>query len=411
MALLRSSARTIEFIVLHEVTSRAVYEKLYSRPTWPKGRSGVTIGIGYDLGFQTPASVKKDWGDHLPAEMIIVLGTVCGITGPGGKAAAARIRDRVQVPFEAAMDVFKTKEMPRWEGIVLKALPGSEALPPDCFGALTSLTLNRGPSYSTDGDRYKEMRGIRAALQTGQPQKVPGLIRAMKRIWEDEENSKGLLTRRDAEADMFEAGLRKVTPAVTDISAAAKPPSNVLLMSPKFNIGVQIEQQGLLELEYPELGEPDGKFGGKTRGMITAFMTDRGLPPHDGDRTVEFQQELSKALAEKRAGTWKRPVAEQRKNATVADVAKRVPGVSQNALQKILAWVMGLPAVLIAGLKSLFGNSDDPNSWIDGIKNFFTGIPAEYYLVAVAGICIVIFLSANKSDNSLLKAYQENKIN
>jgi len=38
-------------IIASEVSSRAVYEKRrYGFPTWPGGRSGVTIGFGYDIG-------------------------------------------------------------------------------------------------------------------------------------------------------------------------------------------------------------------------------------------------------------------------------------------------------------------------------------------------------------------------
>lgn len=45
-------------VIGFEVTGQAYYEKHEARPTWPQGASGVTIGIGYDLGYNTPENVR-----------------------------------------------------------------------------------------------------------------------------------------------------------------------------------------------------------------------------------------------------------------------------------------------------------------------------------------------------------------
>src|SRR4051794_40228903 len=42
------SLKSLKFIVIEEVSSEASYSSKYKFPTWPKGQSGVTIGIGYD---------------------------------------------------------------------------------------------------------------------------------------------------------------------------------------------------------------------------------------------------------------------------------------------------------------------------------------------------------------------------
>jgi hypothetical protein len=54
---LKSSQAAIDLIVMEEVSSQAAYTKLYQGPTWPGGASGVTIGIGYDGGYSTPAVI------------------------------------------------------------------------------------------------------------------------------------------------------------------------------------------------------------------------------------------------------------------------------------------------------------------------------------------------------------------
>lgn len=45
------SQRAIALIVGCEVSGKANYEARYQRPVWPKGLSGITIGIGYDVGY------------------------------------------------------------------------------------------------------------------------------------------------------------------------------------------------------------------------------------------------------------------------------------------------------------------------------------------------------------------------
>ena len=44
------SQAAIDLIVREEVSGKEVYERNYRRPEWPGGSSGVTIGIGYDVG-------------------------------------------------------------------------------------------------------------------------------------------------------------------------------------------------------------------------------------------------------------------------------------------------------------------------------------------------------------------------
>src|SRR3981081_336751 len=47
------SERAYELIIDFEVGGRSEYERTYQRPEWPQGESGVTIGVGYDLGYNT----------------------------------------------------------------------------------------------------------------------------------------------------------------------------------------------------------------------------------------------------------------------------------------------------------------------------------------------------------------------
>ena len=59
------SPRALDMITRLEISSPSVYTERDSRPIWPKGMSGVTIGIGYDLRFANKTLLTRDWGSLL----------------------------------------------------------------------------------------------------------------------------------------------------------------------------------------------------------------------------------------------------------------------------------------------------------------------------------------------------------
>jgi uncharacterized protein (TIGR02594 family) len=199
------SQAAFDLIVAFEVTGQAAYERKYRGPIWPGVKSGITIGIGYDVGHQKEAQVRQDCAGILAPGMINALVTACGTRGPAAKALLPGLRGTVDVPWKEALQLFKVQSIPRWTAVVRKHLPNTDKLKPDSLGALVSLTYNRGPSFSKAGDRYAEMRAIRQHMASGNFAEIPGELRSMKRIWP---TVAGLQRRREAEARLFEAGLR-----------------------------------------------------------------------------------------------------------------------------------------------------------------------------------------------------------
>jgi hypothetical protein len=210
------SQAAIDLIVREEVSSKKVYERNYRRPEWPGGASGVTIGIGYDVGagVNDKAQLWADWRGRIPDPMIAALEPAIGVTGERALVLTARLRDRVDVPWDAANAVFEGVDIPRWYAICAKALPNFEKLPPDCRGALVSLAYNRGASFSKQRDpgdpldRHREMRAIRQHMAERKYDRIPDEFRSMKRLWHGK-GLDGLLARRDREAALFAAGLKR----------------------------------------------------------------------------------------------------------------------------------------------------------------------------------------------------------
>lgn len=226
------SADAFALIVRHETGGRAFYEKVIkARPVWPAGSSGVTIGFGYDIGYVAEAELRADW-QALGGAALDRLARACGKRGGKTseselKALVASLAD-IAVAWEAAQEVFRRRTLPKFAALTAAALPNVATLPPDCFGALVSLTFNRGPSYHaarkpTDTiDRYREMRAIKAAMASGRAAEIPALIRAMIRIWRGGRIETEMTRRRKNEAALFAHGLAPtVTPFVPSFGVGA----------------------------------------------------------------------------------------------------------------------------------------------------------------------------------------------
>lgn len=195
------SYRAIELILEFEIGGgQEYYTRFLQRPTWPEGASGITIGIGYDLGYNSSEVFNKDWNrlGHLQRQRLSVC---CGLTGETAKNRLASVRDII-VPWELAWDVFNLVTVPKFYDLTKEAFPGFEELPADVRGGLVSLVFNRGTSM--EGNRRREMRAIRDLVPRKNVRGIASQIREMKRIWEGTSIARGMNRRREAEADLIE---------------------------------------------------------------------------------------------------------------------------------------------------------------------------------------------------------------
>jgi GH24 family phage-related lysozyme (muramidase) len=201
------SDAAVDLIVTFEVSSAAVYEARYRHPVWPKGQSGVTIGIGYDCGYVTADQLSGDWLQAIGEAAIATLQPVCGLKGADAQQATQRVQS-VDVPFDAADAVFRNTSLADTIRKTVRALPDAATLSPDCLGALVSLVYNRGAAFSRPEDRYREMRAIAADVENARLADIPAQFRSMKRLWENDPAMAGLVRRRELEALLFEQGLK-----------------------------------------------------------------------------------------------------------------------------------------------------------------------------------------------------------
>ena len=197
------SKRAIELIIQHEVGGRAVYEKRYQKPIWAGGDSGLTIGLGYDVGYVKEAQLFSDW-QGLNLNFLNALKRFCGVKGEVVKTMMRGEVLNVIIPYNIAYEVFVKKSIPKYYALTKKIYPQLDELNEDTRGALVSMVYNRGAKI--DGDSRKEMKAIVDLVAKKDYEGIAEEIEKSKRLWENR-GLDGLVIRREAEADLIRESL------------------------------------------------------------------------------------------------------------------------------------------------------------------------------------------------------------
>jgi peptidoglycan hydrolase-like protein with peptidoglycan-binding domain len=203
----------VAFIAKEETGGLAYYNQITQWPHFPGHESGITIGVGYDLRFNSLRDFKASWRSYLTPVVIKELSADIG--KKGSKRRANQLKQQgITIPFAAAWAVLVQLTLPRYYTLTESVYPSLSSLPPRCRSALVSIAFNRGSD--TRRPRREEMKNIQSILRAAED---PGLrpaqkklvlrdvedqIIAMKRLWPA---GSGLLKRRDGEAALWRQGL------------------------------------------------------------------------------------------------------------------------------------------------------------------------------------------------------------
>jgi GH24 family phage-related lysozyme (muramidase) len=194
------SKKATDLIIQHEVGGRAYYEKKLQAPIWAGGESGVTIGMGYDLGFNSDKQFMLDWSGVINLNFINALRPTIGIKGIQAKAMLKGEILNVRIPYNTAYEVFVKSSLPRYYAMTKKIYPNMDLLNDDTKGALVSIVYNRGNKL--EGDSRAEMRAIVDLIAKQDYEGIAEQIERSKRLWENR-GLDGLVKRRESEADLI----------------------------------------------------------------------------------------------------------------------------------------------------------------------------------------------------------------
>lgn len=184
-------------ILEFETGGRSGYDP---HPEWPGASSGVTIGIGYDLGYYSRSVVDSDWNELQPNPRSRLL-SVVGLSGARARSVLPTVRD-ILVAWEAALGVFDNVDVAREFSRGEKAMPGLNHLRPNAQAALISLGFNRG--WGLSGPNRSEMRDIRDAVPSRDYELMAIKLREMKRVWYGTNIERAMTRRRLAESRLME---------------------------------------------------------------------------------------------------------------------------------------------------------------------------------------------------------------
>lgn len=206
----------VAFIALEETGGLGYYDQFSRWPHFPGEQSGITIGVGYDLKWNSEADFIATWGPHLPDAVMVELARDIGRRGT--KTRARELRQLgVEIPFKYAWSVFVEKTLPRFYADSEAIYPSLERLTGLCRSVLVSIVFNRGNDLR--GGRRREMREIQTILARADEAgldhervksilaEVEDQIVSMKRLWDP---ASGLIKRRQAEANLWRKGLERL---------------------------------------------------------------------------------------------------------------------------------------------------------------------------------------------------------
>ena len=194
------SRKAADLIIQFEIGGRNIYEKSYQKPTWAGCESGITIGIGADLGYMTEKEFMKVWTPHLNLNFIECLRKVIGLKGIQAKQMLRGEILNVRVPYNTAYEVFVKYDIPKYWAKTKAIYPQLEELNEDTQGALVSMVYNRGNKL--EGDSRIEMKAIVEMVKNKDYEGIAEEIEKSKRHWENR-GLDGLVIRREAEADLI----------------------------------------------------------------------------------------------------------------------------------------------------------------------------------------------------------------
>jgi GH24 family phage-related lysozyme (muramidase) len=188
-------------VINFESGGESYYNKFLKKVTWPGGASGLTIGIGADLGYMSKEEFEKYFSSFFSVEENAKLKSTIGLKGTSAKLKLSSVKG-IELNWENAMDAFINWTLPKFWKLSNALWPGLDKLKEPAQIALVSLVFNRGAS--TKGSSRTEMVNIKSLVLKSDYKNIAKEVRSMKRLWVGK-NMDGLIKRREEEAKMIES--------------------------------------------------------------------------------------------------------------------------------------------------------------------------------------------------------------
>jgi predicted chitinase len=168
---------------------------------------------------------------------------------------------------------------------------------------------------------------------------------------------------------------------------------------------IEAVQRALRDMGYVKVGEIDGKWGGNTKGAISAFKSDRGL---EGPAVIndELKAELQKATEDK----WKQPISKERKDATTEELAPKLPEVDASKKAERAGFWASITGFIGTAASAIVSSLGEAVEWLKPIKTLVGDVPWPVWIGgALIGVALFYYVSrkAGEAKDASVTAYQE----
>lgn len=202
------AAGTREAVLERSADFLITAEDLPTHAYWPKGDSGITIGVGWDLGQHSESEFLSAWA-ALDLATLRQLKEAIHKRGHAAEVLVPQLK-ALTVPRSVSLSVFRRSLDASYYPMTLQLFPGVEALPTEVQVALLSLVFNRGVLLGRDPDWSKakaldrrwEIRRLQDDVKQRDVFAIYIRLGTMKRLWE-KSGQRGLLYRRRDEQHLI----------------------------------------------------------------------------------------------------------------------------------------------------------------------------------------------------------------
>jgi hypothetical protein len=202
------AAGTREAVLKHSADFLVAAEDLPAHPYWPGGESGITIGVGWDLGQHSESEFLRSWAG-LELATLRQLKAAIHKRGHAAEVVVPQLK-AIDLPRNLSLSVFRSSLEDSYYPMTLRLFPGVETLPTEVQVALLSVVFNRGvllgrdPDWSKakEVDRRWEIRRLQADVKQRDLFAIYIRLGTMKRLWE-KSGPRGLLYRRRDEQHLI----------------------------------------------------------------------------------------------------------------------------------------------------------------------------------------------------------------
>lgn len=181
---------------------------------------------------------------------------------------------------------------------------------------------------------------------------------------------------------------------------------NVQPVQARYDVTVEVIQRELKALGYYEVGDVDGRWGGKTAAGIKAFFTDRGI-----NETAAPGPTLNAEIARAKAQGFMRPIAPARANATEKDIAPKVETVRVSLWGRFTAKIAAGFAALGLGGSTVSNAFQSVQDTFYPVRNFFAKIPPEVWFLLMGLVACAVWYITNRAAKAATNDYNTGRLN